>query len=89
MINFSFFRQVPSADWDLDIHPNYLLYRTGDGQFAPQLTVELIALYMCDQTWSQSELLLPARLAAEFAAKLATAAWPTVSDQGKASHTGR
>ena len=23
--------EVPSADWDLDIHPNYLLYRTGDG----------------------------------------------------------
>jgi mRNA-decapping enzyme 1B len=23
--------EVPTADWDLDIHPNYLLYRTGDG----------------------------------------------------------
>jgi hypothetical protein len=23
--------EAPSADWDLDVHPNYLLYRTGDG----------------------------------------------------------
>jgi mRNA-decapping enzyme 1B len=23
--------EVPTTDWDLDVHPNYLLYRLGDG----------------------------------------------------------